>query len=158
MINGANRLREWSAAQSLLEPVRRVRVVIERRHLPIAGAAIERDRFPLHYMLVRDIRVATVQFQHAPGDKAYNLGRVRHFVTEAARRGVEIIAFPEMCLTGYWRARPPMGAASTTPMSSLCRMGRGPCIASCTCSSIRTSAREIATPSSTRHTAAAWAC
>src|ERR671933_2984367 len=54
---------------------------------------------------MRDIRVATVQFQHAPGDKAYNLGRVRHFVTEAARSGVEIIAFPEMCLTGYWHVR-----------------------------------------------------
>jgi len=54
---------------------------------------------------MRDIRVATVQFQHAPGDKAYNLGRVRHFVTEAARKNVEIIAFPEMCLTGYWHVR-----------------------------------------------------
>jgi predicted amidohydrolase len=49
--------------------------------------------------------VATVQFQHAPGDKAYNLGRVRHFVTEAGRSGVEMIAFPEMCLTGYWHVR-----------------------------------------------------
>jgi len=54
---------------------------------------------------LRDIRVATVQFQHAPGDKAYNLGRVRHFVDEAARAQVEIIAFPEMCLTGYWHVR-----------------------------------------------------
>jgi predicted amidohydrolase len=54
---------------------------------------------------MRDIRVATVQFQHAAGDKGYNLGRVRHFVTEAARSGVEIIAFPEMCLTGYWHVR-----------------------------------------------------
>jgi len=54
---------------------------------------------------MRDIRVATVQFQHAPGDKAYNLGRVRHFVTEAARANAEIIAFPEMCLTGYWHVR-----------------------------------------------------
>lgn len=54
---------------------------------------------------MRDIRVATVQFQHAPGDKAYNLGRVRHFVAEAARAGAEIIAFPEMCLTGYWHVR-----------------------------------------------------
>ena len=54
---------------------------------------------------MRDIRVATVQFQHAPGDKAYNLGRVRHFVADAARAGVEIIAFPEMCLTGYWHTR-----------------------------------------------------
>ena len=54
---------------------------------------------------MRDIRVATVQFQHAAGDKEYNLGRVRHFVIEAARSGVEIIAFPEMCLTGYWHVR-----------------------------------------------------
>jgi predicted amidohydrolase len=54
---------------------------------------------------MRDIRVATVQFQHAPGDKTYNLGRVRHFVGEAADAGVEIVAFPEMCLTGYWHVR-----------------------------------------------------
>jgi predicted amidohydrolase len=66
---------------------------------------------------MRDIRVATVQFQHAPADKAYNFGRVRHFVGEAAaagilgiavvwaRAGAEIIAFPEMCLTGYWHVR-----------------------------------------------------
>jgi predicted amidohydrolase len=54
---------------------------------------------------MRDIRVATVQFQHAPGDRSYNLGRLRHFVTEAARSGAEIIAFPEMCITGYWHVR-----------------------------------------------------
>jgi len=54
---------------------------------------------------MRDIRVATVQFQHAAGDKAYNFGRIRHFVTEAAHARVEMIAFPEMCLTGYWHVR-----------------------------------------------------
>jgi predicted amidohydrolase len=54
---------------------------------------------------MRDVRVATVQFQHAPGDKSYNLDRVRHFVAEAAQRSVEIIVFPEMCLTGYWHVR-----------------------------------------------------
>jgi predicted amidohydrolase len=54
---------------------------------------------------MRDIRVATVQFQHAPGDKAYNLGRIREFVGEGARAGAEIIAFPEMCITGYWHTR-----------------------------------------------------
>lgn len=54
---------------------------------------------------MRDIRVATVQFQHAAGDKAFNLGRVRHFVTAAHRERVELIAFPEMCLTGYWHVR-----------------------------------------------------
>jgi predicted amidohydrolase len=54
---------------------------------------------------MRDVRVATVQFQHRAGDKSYNLGRVRHFVTEAAESGAEIIAFPEMCITGYWHVR-----------------------------------------------------
>src|SRR5215210_3517640 len=54
---------------------------------------------------MRNIRVATVQFQHRPSDKSYNLDRVRHFVREAARSAVEIIAFPEMCLTGYWHVR-----------------------------------------------------
>src|SRR5690242_18472144 len=54
---------------------------------------------------MRDIRVAAVQFQHEAGDKDYNLGRVRHFVGEAAKSGVEIIVFPEMCLTGCWHVR-----------------------------------------------------
>ncbi len=54
---------------------------------------------------MRDIRVATVQFEHAPGDKAYNLDRVRYFVGEGALSKAEIVAFPEMCLTGYWHVR-----------------------------------------------------
>src|SRR5437764_7467298 len=54
---------------------------------------------------MRDIRVAAVQFQHSPGDKPYNLGRIRHFVSEAAGSRVEIIAFPEMSITGYWHVR-----------------------------------------------------
>jgi predicted amidohydrolase len=54
---------------------------------------------------MRDIRTATVQFQHAPGDKAHNLERIRHYVEEAAAAGVEIIVFPEMCITGYWHVR-----------------------------------------------------
>jgi predicted amidohydrolase len=54
---------------------------------------------------MRDVRVAAVQFQHRPGDKTYNLGRIRNLVGEAARAGVEIIAFPEMCITGYWHVR-----------------------------------------------------
>ena len=54
---------------------------------------------------MRDIRVATVQFQHAPGDRAYNLERIRHFTAEAARARAEIVAFPEMCVAGYWHLR-----------------------------------------------------
>lgn len=48
------------------------------------------------------IRSATVQFNHHPGDKAYNLGRIRDFCKQATEENVQIIAFPEMCITGYW--------------------------------------------------------
>ncbi len=54
---------------------------------------------------MRDIRVASVQFEHAAGDKQANMLKVRGFVAEAARKGVEIIVFPECCLTGYWFLR-----------------------------------------------------
>jgi predicted amidohydrolase len=54
---------------------------------------------------MKNIRVASVQFQHLPGERAANLERVRSFVEEAARRGVGLIAFPEMCITGYWHVR-----------------------------------------------------
>jgi len=54
---------------------------------------------------MRDIRVATVQFEHAPGDKHANLGKIRKFTAEAAGQGVEMIVFPECCITGYWFMR-----------------------------------------------------
>ena len=54
---------------------------------------------------MRNVRAAAVQFEHAPGDKRANLGRIRGFVQGAARQGVEIIAFPECCITGYWFLR-----------------------------------------------------
>lgn len=54
---------------------------------------------------MRDIRVAAVQFEHAPGDKTSNMAKVRAFAQRAAAQGVEIVAFPECCLTGYWHLR-----------------------------------------------------
>lgn len=54
---------------------------------------------------MKALRVASVQMEHVPNDKAANLGKVRHFVERAARQGVEMIAFPECCLTGYWHLR-----------------------------------------------------
>ena len=54
---------------------------------------------------MQNLRAAAVQFQHRPGDKAANLEIVRGFVAQAAERGVDLIAFPEMCLTGYWHVR-----------------------------------------------------
>ncbi len=54
---------------------------------------------------MRDIRVASVQFEHAAGDKRANLRKVRSFVEKAAKQNVEIIVFPECCITGYWFLR-----------------------------------------------------
>lgn len=54
---------------------------------------------------MRDVRVASVQFEHSPSDKKANLDKIKGFVAEAAGRGVEIIAFPECCITGYWHLR-----------------------------------------------------
>ncbi|MCJ7823104.1 MAG: hypothetical protein MUQ26_08535, partial [Armatimonadetes bacterium] len=48
---------------------------------------------------VRDMRVAAVQFEHTAGDKVANLGKIRGFVERAAREKVELIVFPECCIT-----------------------------------------------------------
>ena len=54
---------------------------------------------------MRRIKAAAVQFNHAPGDKAYNLDRIHSFVHEASSAKVELLTFPEMCITGYWHVR-----------------------------------------------------
>jgi predicted amidohydrolase len=54
---------------------------------------------------MRDFRAAAVQFEHAPNDKAVNLAKVERFCQDAAHQGVEVIAFPECCITGYWHLR-----------------------------------------------------
>ncbi|HMV50793.1 MAG TPA: nitrilase family protein [Blastocatellia bacterium] len=54
---------------------------------------------------MNNLRVASVQLHHLPGDKAANLEKLRGFVEQAAAQQVELIAFPEMCLTGYWHVR-----------------------------------------------------
>ncbi|HYN84464.1 MAG TPA: nitrilase family protein [Pyrinomonadaceae bacterium] len=54
---------------------------------------------------MRNIRVASVQLHHSPGDKRSNLSKVEDFVGRAARERVELIAFPEMYVTGYWHVR-----------------------------------------------------
>ncbi len=54
---------------------------------------------------MKNVRVASVQFEHAAGDKLCNLARIDSFVREAAEQGVQIVAFPECCITGYWFLR-----------------------------------------------------
>ena len=50
---------------------------------------------------MRDIRIATAQFEHRDGDKAYNLGRIRDLARRAASQGAEIVCFHECCITAY---------------------------------------------------------
>ena len=54
---------------------------------------------------MRNIRVASVQFEHKAGNKQANLKKIQYFVEEASRQDVEIIVFPECCITGYWFLR-----------------------------------------------------
>ncbi len=51
------------------------------------------------------LKGGVVQFNHTPGDKTANLAIVERYAAAAARESVTILAFPEMCLTGYWHAR-----------------------------------------------------
>lgn len=51
------------------------------------------------------IKAASVQFTHHPGDKKANLEIIRQFTASAAGQGVQILSFPEMCITGYWHVR-----------------------------------------------------
>ena len=54
---------------------------------------------------MRNLNAASVQFESAPGDKGANLATIRSFVEKAARENVELIVFPECCVTGYWFLR-----------------------------------------------------
>ena len=50
---------------------------------------------------MRNMTVASVQFEHAAGDKRANLAKIKNFVEQAGRRNVELTVFPECCITGY---------------------------------------------------------
>ena len=54
---------------------------------------------------MNNLRAASVQFQHVPGDKEANLSTIRSFVAKAFLEKVDLLVFPEMCLTGYWHVR-----------------------------------------------------
>lgn len=54
---------------------------------------------------MNDIKAAAVQFNHKAGDKNYNLGIIRAFTEKAHQKQVDLISFPEMCITGYWHVR-----------------------------------------------------
>ena len=54
---------------------------------------------------MKEMRAGSVQFNHMPGDKGANLRRIGLFTQQAASRGVRLLVFPEMCITGYWHVR-----------------------------------------------------
>lgn len=82
------------------------------------------------------IRAAAVQFQHLPGDKDANLDRMETFIDQAHAADVDLVAFPEMCIPGYWHLRDaareeiealaesvPSGPSSRRLMESAARTG-----------------------------------
>jgi predicted amidohydrolase len=54
---------------------------------------------------LKSIKAAAVQFQHAPGNKNYNFDRIHWFAESASKQNVDLLVFPEMCVTGYWHIR-----------------------------------------------------
>jgi predicted amidohydrolase len=50
---------------------------------------------------MRDIRIATAQFEHRDNNKSYNLSRIRELTHRAVEQGAEIVSFHECSLCGY---------------------------------------------------------
>jgi predicted amidohydrolase len=50
---------------------------------------------------MKNIKIATAQFEMASGDKAYNLSIIRTLTAQAAAEGADAIAFHECSITGY---------------------------------------------------------
>ena len=54
---------------------------------------------------MKKVTAASVQFESIPGGRKQNLATIERFAEEAARSGVEILIFPECCVSGYWFMR-----------------------------------------------------
>ncbi|HKG06390.1 MAG TPA: nitrilase-related carbon-nitrogen hydrolase, partial [Pedobacter sp.] len=54
---------------------------------------------------MKNLKIATAQFENASGDKAYNLATIEKMVSDAAASGAEVICFHECSVTGYTFAR-----------------------------------------------------
>ena len=51
------------------------------------------------------MKAAAVQLNHIPGEKSINLEKIRGFTQKAALAQIDLLVFPEMCITGYWHVR-----------------------------------------------------
>jgi predicted amidohydrolase len=56
-------------------------------------------------MAMKDLKIATVQFEMASGDKKYNLNKIERFCEAAAAKGAKVVAFHECSISGYTFAR-----------------------------------------------------
>src|SRR5438105_12476697 len=54
---------------------------------------------------MNDLRAAAVQFEPMAGDKQVNLHKIAGFVERAKAQAIDLIVFPECCITGYWFLR-----------------------------------------------------
>ena len=54
---------------------------------------------------MKPLKAAAVQFQHVAGEKSYNIERIHSFTKSASEQSVDLLVFPEMCITGYWHVR-----------------------------------------------------
>jgi predicted amidohydrolase len=54
---------------------------------------------------MQDLKAAAVQFEPVCRDKQANLLKIAAFVEQGKRESVDLIAFPECCITGYWFLR-----------------------------------------------------
>lgn len=54
---------------------------------------------------MKNLKVATAQFENRSGDKAYNLQMINVLSAKAAQEGAKVIAFHECSVTGYTFAR-----------------------------------------------------
>jgi len=60
---------------------------------------------PTNLAVMKNIRIATAQFENRSGDKAYNLSVIDKLAHKAALGGADAIAFHECSITGYSFAR-----------------------------------------------------
>ena len=51
------------------------------------------------------LRVASVQMESLPADKAANFQKIERFAAQAAGQGARLVLLPECCITGYWFIR-----------------------------------------------------
>jgi predicted amidohydrolase len=54
---------------------------------------------------MKNLKIATAQFENKSGDKAYNLSAIKKLAAKAAAKGAQVVAFHECSITGYTFAR-----------------------------------------------------